>query len=91
MELLKTIKVKTDNPNGFFDVLKNSEILDELRFMLKFSEDKISSVGDMLTISRNVNGVTITYDPTILNYQTVYQLIQLTNIHLERKKENENV
>lgn len=91
MELLKTIKVKTDNPNGFFDVLKNSEILDELRFMLKFSEDKISSVGDMLTINRNVNGVIITYDPTILNYQTVYQLIQLTNIHLERKKENKNV
>lgn len=87
MELLKTIKVETNCPTVWFNTLKNSNILDDLKFMLKFSENKISSVGDMLTISLNVNGVTITYDPTLINYQTIHQLIELVNIRLKKKEE----
>lgn len=55
--------------------------------MLKFSENKISSVGDMLTISLNINGVTITYDPTLISYQTIHQLIELVNMRLKKKEE----
>lgn len=87
MELLKTIKVETNCPTVWFNTLKSSNILDDLKFMLKFSENKISSVGDMLTISLNVNGVTITYDPTLINYQTIHQLIQLVDIRVNKKKE----
>ena len=87
MELLKTIKVETNCPTVWFNALKNSNILDDLKFMLKFSENKISSVGDMLTISFNVNGVTITYDPTLISYQTIHQLTELVNMRLKKKEE----
>lgn len=87
MELLKTIKVETNCPTVWFNILKNSNILDDLKFMLKFSENKISSVGDMLTISLNVTGVTITYDSTLISYQTIHQLMQLVDMRIDKKKE----
>lgn len=87
MELLKTIKVETDCPTVWFNTLKSSNFLDDLKFMLKFSENKISSIGDMLTISLNVKGVTITYDPTLINYQTIHQLTELVNMRLKKKEE----
>lgn len=87
MELLKTIKVETNCPTVWFNVLKNSNILDDLKFMLKFSENKISSVGDMLTVNLNVTGITITYDPTLISYQTIHQLMQLVDMRVNKKKE----
>lgn len=89
MELLKTIKVETNCPTVWFNTLKNSNILDDLKFMLKFSESKISSVGDMLTISLNVTGVTITYNPTLISYQTIHQLTELVDMRINKKKEEE--
>lgn len=86
MELLKTIKIETNCPTVWFNTLKSSNFLDDLKFMLKFS-DKISSVGDMLTISLNVTGITITYDPTLINYQTIHQLTELVNMRINKKKE----
>ena len=87
MELLKTIKVETNCPTVWFNTLKSSNILDDLKFMLKFSENKISSVGDMLTISLNVTGVTITYNPTLISYQTIHRLTELVNMRLKKKEE----
>lgn len=73
--------------NGLVQYIKSSNFLDDLKFMLKFSENKISSVGDMLTISLNVTGVTITYDPTLINYQTIHRLTELVNMRLKKKEE----